>query len=113
MRPAKRIALIGVGGLLAVVTATVLVISQDCRHSAKSDSCPEDWRQPGMGTVLVATEDIQAGQTMDSVIEDGHLMEMMVRLESLVEGAATDVSQIEGKTATRPIEKNEQISLEY
>ena len=104
-----------IGGVLAVViaTAVVVIIFSDCRHSAKSDACPEDWPAPGMVQVLVATQDIQAGQSMDSVIEDGYLEVYMVALEALVEGAATDVSQIEGKTATRPIAKDEQISLEY
>lgn len=106
---------VGVGGVVAVViaTAVVLIIFSDCRHSAKSDACPEDWAHPGLVQVLVATQDVQAGRTMDSVIEDDLLMLIMVPHETLVDGAATDLSQIEGKTATRPIGKDEQISLEY
>ena len=103
-----------IGGVLAVVIATAVVLTtHDCHDSPKSDSCPEDWPDPGLIPVLVATQDVQAGQTMDSLIEDDHLKQIRVPLETLVDGAATDVSQIEGKTATRLIAKDEQISLEY
>lgn len=34
-------------------------------------------------------------------------------MDALVDGAATDVSEIEGKTATRPIGKGEQIPVDY
>jgi Flp pilus assembly protein CpaB len=100
------------GGVLAVVIATAFVLTRGC-HSTKSDGCPEDWPDPGLVPVLVATEDIQAGQMMDSVIEDDHLKQIRVPMGSLVRGAATDVSQIKGKTARRPIAKDEQISLAY
>ena len=100
------------GVLLAVAIATTaLVITSGCRYSAKEDSCPEDWISPGMRTVLVATRAVQPGQEVDDLLEDGGITENMVPLETLVDGAARDVSQIEGRTVTRSIESNEQISV--
>ncbi|HEX5937059.1 MAG TPA: SAF domain-containing protein [Actinomycetota bacterium] len=98
----KRIAVIG--GVLAVVLATsvVVVILGDCRHNQVEDDCPEDWVTPGMDHVLVPTRDVQPGQAMDPMIKDGGVMEIMVPVDALVDGAATDVSQIEGKTTTSP-----------
>jgi SAF domain-containing protein len=100
-----------IGGVVLAVTATALVLILDCHNSAKSDNCPEDWADPGMGPVLVTTQNIRAGQSMDDLIQDGLLKEVQVPLGSYVDGAATDISQLRGKTATRPISENEQISL--
>jgi Flp pilus assembly protein CpaB len=109
----KRAAVIG--GVLAVVAATVAVftISSDCRHNQMEDDCPEDWQVPGTGHVLVTTQEVQAGQAMDSLIETGGIVEQVLPLDTFVDGAATEASQIEGKTTTRPIGKDEQISLDY
>jgi Flp pilus assembly protein CpaB len=103
-----------IGGVLAVVIATAVVLTtHDCHDSPKSDSCPGDWRDPGLVVVLVATQDVPAGQTMDSLVEDDLLKKILVPIGRVVRGAATDLSQIEGKTSTRPIAKDEQISLAY
>lgn len=109
----KRAAVIG--GVLAVVAATaaVVIISNDCRHNQVEDDCPEDWATPGMDHVLVLTRDVQPGQAMDPMIKAGGVIEIMVPMDALVDGAATDVSEIEGKTATRPIGKGEQIPVDY
>lgn len=103
---------VGIGGVLAAVIAAVLVLALGC-HSAKEDGCPGDWVTPGMGHVLVVTKDVRPGESMDALIDDGHLMEIEVPLGAIVEGAATDVSQIEGRTTRRPIRKNEQIDTQY
>jgi hypothetical protein len=88
---------------VAVVIATAVVVSilSDCRHSGRSDACPGDWPAPGMEQVLVVTRDVQPGESMDALIEDGGIMVLMVPEDALVDGAAMDVSQIEGRTATR------------
>ena len=65
-----------------------------------------------MDHVLVLTRDVQPGPAMDPMIKDGG-REIMVPMDALVDGAATDVSEIEGKTATRPIGKGEQIPVDY
>jgi Flp pilus assembly protein CpaB len=107
------------GGVLAVViaTAVVLISAFGCHFNDKQDDCPGDWPAPNL-TVIVAVQDVPAGRTMDSLIEDDLLKLIWVPLEglpleTLVQGAATDVSQIRGKTATRPIGKYELIPLEY
>jgi flagella basal body P-ring formation protein FlgA len=106
----KRVVVIGAVLAVAIAAAVVLISFNDC--SAKSDACPGDWVTPGLGNVLVATRDIQPGESIDALIETGGIIEYMVPLETLVAGAARDVSQIEGRTATRHIGKDEQISNE-
>jgi len=103
-----------IGAMLAVLIAWAVVLTtHDCHFSPKSDSCPGDWRDPGLVAVLVATQDVPAGETMDPLVEDDLLKQIMVPIRGVVRGAATDVSQLKGKTATRPIAKDEQISLAY
>ena len=106
---------VGIGVALAVIiaTAVVIIIFSDCRHNDVSDDCPGDWMTPGTGFVLVVTKDVQPGQSMDALIDDGHLTELQVPLESIAEGSATDISQIEGRTTRRPIRKNEQIDTQF
>jgi hypothetical protein len=102
-----------VAGALGVVFAVALVSSIVVIDRVTRDAKISDRSDPRVGTVLTPTRNVQAGEAMDSLLDAGEMMEIDVPRVALVDGAATDVSQLEGKTTTRPIGKGEQISLHY
>ncbi len=63
-----------------------------------------------LATVVVSTRDIQANRDLTPLIDRGVFMEIEVPVYALVEGAVTDVIQVEGAITTVEILKNEQIS---
>ena len=103
-----------IGGVLAVVIATAVVLIN------ASNLKIEDRAAPGMAAFIVPAQDVQAGQSMDALIEADqlkliqvHLPTWIPSLDAFVVEAATDTRQIRFKTATRPIGKDELIALEY
>ena len=107
-----------IGGVLAVVIATAVVITNDCRHNQVQDDCPEDWQHPDSPgpvhvewlTVTVSTEDIPANQLLDPLVEEGVFTEIQIPHDWFVEGAITDLRQLRGSITTTPILANEQIT---
>lgn len=61
--------------------------------------------------VIVATQEIPANQRLDPLIEQGIFDEVQIPPEALIEGAVTDITQLQGATAVTTILANEQISL--
>lgn len=109
----KRDVVVGGGVVLLVVLANAFLLTGGC-NSLKSDGCSEGWPDSRLLPVLVVTQEVPSGQSMDSLVEDDLLKQIVVPPGSpRYWGAATDVSQLKGKTTTRPIGKDEQITLRY
>jgi pilus assembly protein CpaB len=60
--------------------------------------------------VIVASQDVPAGQDLDPLIEDGVFRTKAVDMEDLVPGAITDVYQLRGQRTGYPILAEEQIA---
>jgi pilus assembly protein CpaB len=60
--------------------------------------------------VIVASQDVPAGQDLDPLIEDGVFRAKPVDVEDLVPGAITDVYQLRGQRTGYPILAEEQIA---
>jgi len=60
--------------------------------------------------VIVASQDVPAGQDLDPLIEDGVFRAKAVDVEDLVPGAITDVYQLRGQRTGYPILAEEQIA---
>ena len=96
---------IGLGITVAVVTPVILI---SLGSNKSSDSAP-----PG-GPVLVSNRDIQTGQELDPLIEQGVFSERWVLDEdALIDGAITHLDQLRGTTALVDIPSNHQISANY
>ena len=95
--------IIGLVVTVAVVTP-VFLIWQGGRGAKSSDYAP-----PG-GPVLVSNRDIEMGQELDPLIEEGIFSELWVPDDALIDGAITDIDQLRGTTALVEIPRNHQIS---
>src|SRR5919204_5430173 len=104
----RKIVAVAIGGVLwAVVTATVVVIGSDCRHSPKEDDCPEDWVNSDLAFVIVASEDMPAGTELTPLLGgNGPFIEIQIPIDTLLEGAVIRVEQLEGMLTTKPIRAN-------
>ncbi len=90
--------------VLVVATAASTFVVLDRRQS---EQVPFDGEAV---TVFVSTEDIPANQPLDPLVEQGVFAEILIPQMLLVEGAVTDLLQVEGSTTVTPILANEQIS---
>ena len=61
-------------------------------------------------TVFVSTEDIPANQPLDPLVKEGVFAEVSIPKKLLVDGAVTDLLQVEGSKTTTVILANEQIT---
>ncbi len=61
-------------------------------------------------TVIVATQDIPAGTSVDSLIDQGAFKELNVPLDAVVAGAVTNLDGLRGQTTTTPIVANQQLA---
>lgn len=61
-------------------------------------------------TVVVATEDVQAGSLADDLIEAGRLREVEVAVQELLPGAAQSINQLAGGTFIQGFAKDQQIT---
>lgn len=65
---------------------------------------------PKMVSVIVAKQDIPAGTVLDELIEGNAFTSISVPDNAVIEGAITDLAQLEQTTAAYPILQGEQIS---
>jgi pilus assembly protein CpaB len=66
---------------------------------------------PDTVSVIVSKKDIAAGTALDNLISSGAFSTLSIPTDALVQGAVTDVSQLEGQTTRFPILEGEQISV--
>ncbi|MBI4261199.1 MAG: Flp pilus assembly protein CpaB [Actinobacteria bacterium] len=88
--------------LATTATAAVFMYVRGVREEASSGG--------DQATVIVSKRDIPAGSDMDALIASGAFESTRIARESLVKGAVTSLSQLEGRRATVPILAGEQIS---
>lgn len=86
----------------AAAAAGVLMFMNGVRERADAGRVTVD--------VIVASQDVPAGQDLDPLIEDGVFRAKAVDMEDLVPGVITDVYQLRGQRAAYPILAEEQIA---
>lgn len=86
--------------LAVAAAAAVILYTQGVKEQVQNFS-----------TVIVATQEIPANQRLDPLIEQGIFDEVQIPPEALIEGAVTDITQLQGAIAITTILANEQISL--
>jgi Flp pilus assembly protein CpaB len=92
---------VAIAVVLAVLAAVgVIVYTSGVRENAITE---------GTTAVLVSTQDIQANTPLDPLISQGVFQTIQAPNDGVVPDAVTDVSQLQGQTATAPIYQNEQI----
>jgi Flp pilus assembly protein CpaB len=94
---------VAIAVVLAVLAAVgVIVYTSNVRDTAVNENTK---------AVLASTQDIQANTPLDPLIAQGVFQSIQVPNSGVVPDAVTDVSQLQGQTATSPIYQNEQIPL--
>lgn len=90
--------------LLAIgATAGVYLYVQGVTKNAKGSVT-------NTATVIVSKQDIPAQSSLDNLISNGAFATLQIPLNAVVQGAITDVSQLEGKSTAFPILQGEQIT---
>jgi pilus assembly protein CpaB len=90
--------------LLAVgATAAVYMYVQGVRQEATAP--------PDMVSVVTSKQDIAAGTKLSNLVAGGAFTTIEIPADALVQGAITDLSQIEDQTTRFPILQGEQISV--
>jgi Flp pilus assembly protein CpaB len=90
--------------LLAVgATAAVYMYVKGVRDEATAP--------PDMVSVITSKQDISAGTNLSNLIEGGAFTSIEIPADAVVQGAVTDLSQIEDRTTRFPILQGEQISV--
>jgi pilus assembly protein CpaB len=90
--------------LLAIgATAAVYMYVQGVRNDATGGVTD-------MATVIVSKQDIPARSSLDNLISGGAFTTLQIPLNAVVQGAITDVSQLNGKSTAFPILQGEQIT---
>lgn len=89
--------------LLAVMAAAAVVLYT---NGVKKDATSGG----ELTTVIVATQNIPAGTSLDTLIESGAFKELNVPTDAVVEGAVTGLAQLRGQTITTPIVANQQLA---
>jgi Flp pilus assembly protein CpaB len=90
--------------LLAVgATAAVYMYVRGVRQEATAP--------PDMVSVITSKQDISAGTNLSNLIDSGAFTSVEIPVDALVQGAVTDLSQIEDRTTRFPILQGEQISV--
>ncbi len=89
--------------LLAVAAAGAVVLyTNGVKKTAESGG--------SLTTVIVATQDIPANTSLDTLIESGGFKELSVPTDAVVTGAVTSLAELRGQTTTAPIVANEQLT---
>jgi Flp pilus assembly protein CpaB len=89
--------------LLAVAAAAAVVLyTNGVKQQAQTGG--------NLKTVIVATQDIPAGTSLNELVAKGGFKELSVPVDAVVQGAVTNESQLRGQTTTAPIVANEQIT---
>lgn len=89
--------------LAATATTAVYLYVQGVQERAETGG--------GEVSVIVSREDIPVGAEIDELISNGAFTTMSVSEDSLVTGAITDLSELEGKQAESAIVAGEQIPI--
>ena len=96
---------------LVVAIAVVLAVAAAAAVILYTQGVKEEARQGGeLTTVIVSQQSIPANQRLNPLIEQGVFTEIEVPADALVDGAVTDLRQLENATSTTTILANEQIS---
>ena len=96
---------------LVVAIAVVLAVAAAAAVVLYTQGVKETAEQGGqLTTVIVSSQTIDANKPLDPLIEQGIFSEIDIPQNALVDGAVTDLSQMEGATTTTTILANEQIS---
>lgn len=100
----KRSALAGILTVLFALAAAAaaFLYTQSARQKAESGQQVVE--------VVVSTVDIQAGQDLDPLLEQGVFRTKEVRQQDLIQAVITDEYQLRGQTTAYPILAGEQIS---
>ena len=89
--------------LFAVMAAAAVILyTNGVKKSAETGG--------DLQTVIVATQDIPAGTSVDSLIDQGAFKELNVPLDAVVAGAVTNLDGLRGQTTTTPIVANQQLA---
>ncbi len=89
--------------LLAVAAAGAVVLyTNGVKKTAESGG--------SLTTVIVATQDIPANTSLNTLIESGGFKELSVPTDAVVTGAVTSLAELRGQTTTAPIVANEQLT---
>lgn len=86
--------------LAIVAAAAVILYTNQVRETAISDEATQ---------VVISTQDIDAGTRLDPLLAQGGFVTINVPNDALVDGAVTELGQLEGQTTTSPILAREQI----
>jgi Flp pilus assembly protein CpaB len=96
---------------LVVAIAVVLAVAAAAAVVLYTQGVKTDAQRGGeLTTVIVASQGIPANQRLDTLIDQGVFSEIQVPNDALVDGAVTDITELEGLTTVTPILANEQIS---
>lgn len=96
---------------LVVAIAVVLAVAAAAAVILYTQGVKEEAKRGGELTkVIVSTQTIPANQRLNPLIEQGIFTEIEVPADALVDGAVTDLRQLENATSTTTILANEQIS---
>jgi Flp pilus assembly protein CpaB len=97
---------------LVVAIAVVLAVAAAAAVVLYTQGVKEDAERGGeLTTVIVSSQEITANQRLDPLIDAGVFQEVQVPRDTLVNGAVTDIGELEGETTVTPILANEQIPV--
>ena len=105
-QPVSTRTLIAAWMIVLVAVTTISIVALKALTTPDQNPYGEDQ----VVTVIVSTERIEANKRLDPFIGRGVFQAISVPSYALVEGAVTDVIQMEGTITTVAILKNEQIS---
>lgn len=88
--------------LAALAAAAVVLYTNGVKKAASTGG--------DLRTVIVATQDIPANTSLDTLIESGAFKQLNVPADAVVQGAVTSLSQLRGLTTVAPIVANEQLA---
>jgi pilus assembly protein CpaB len=95
---------------LVVVIALVLAVVAAGAMFLFANGVKNNAVGSGVATeVVVSTKDIPTNTNLNTLISQGAFKTIRVPTDAVVEGAVTNVSQLQNQTTTQPIFKNEQI----
>jgi Flp pilus assembly protein CpaB len=97
---------------LVVVIALVLAVVAAGAMFLFANGVKNNAVGSGVATnVVVSTKDIPTNTNLNTLISQGAFKTIRVPTNAVVEGAVTNVSQLQNQTTTQPIFKNEQIPV--
>jgi Flp pilus assembly protein CpaB len=88
--------------LAAAAAAAVVLYTNGVKQDAETGGT--------LTTVIVATADIPANTSLDTLVDSGGFKELNLPAEAVVAGAVTSLAELRGQTTTAPIVANEQLT---